>query len=96
MFFTPDQVVEYDEIKAKYGIEVQISIVFDIIYSESDAIQWLKERLRKEPQTYQQIMADFRSANPATRKGETGIELKLLLIENFIEEEDGKSLTRYE
>ena len=76
MFFTPDQVVEYDEIKAKYGIEVQISIVFDIIYSESDAIQWLKSGCRKEPQTYQQIMADFRSANRATRKGETGIRAK--------------------
>lgn len=60
--------------------------MFDIIYSENDAVQWLKERLRSKPQTYQDIMPEFRKANVATRKGEREIELKTVLEENFIQE----------
>jgi hypothetical protein len=90
MYFTAGQAAEYDEQKVKHGEAGQLSLVFDIIYSENDAVQWLKERLRNKPQTYQDIMPEFRKANVATRKGEREIELKTVLDENFIQETSGR------
>lgn len=90
MFFTSEQAAEYDEQKARRGETGQLPLLFDIIYSEPDAVQWLKERLRHKPQTYQDIMPEFRKANVATRKGEREIELKTVLDENFIQETSGR------
>jgi DNA modification methylase len=89
MFFTKDQVVEYDQLYEE-NKEGQYVLVFDEIYSESDAVLWLRERLQKKPQTYQDIMPDFRKANRVNRKGEFVAELKTVLEENFIQEDKGK------
>jgi DNA modification methylase len=90
MIFLPDQAAEYEEQKRKLGITKQIDFVFDVIYSESDALAWLKDRLARKPQKYQDIQPEFLKANTATRKGEKEIELKTLLDENFIELADGR------
>ena len=90
MVFTPEQAVLYDEQKARLGITKQLSLVFDIIYSENDAVLWLKEKLGNNPQKYQQVQPDFRKANTATRRGEKEFELRTLLEENFIELPDGR------
>ena len=86
MFFDREQAVEYDELQ---GIAVekgeQLRLVFDLIYSESDALLWLQERLKAKPQTYQDIQPDYRKANVATRKGEIPTELMTILEENFIQ-----------
>ena len=87
MYFTAEQAAEYDEKKAKTPIFVQLSL---IVTNESDAIEWLKERLRKESQKYQDIMPDFRIATQSLRKGDTLPELQDILNENFIQETDGK------
>lgn len=89
MYFTTEQVAKYDEEIAVKDSLGQLSFVFDLIYSEEDAIQWLKERLSKTQQKYQDIMPEFRKANVATRKGEREIELKTVLEENFIQESGG-------
>ena len=89
MFFTPEQAAEYDELYEERKGE-QYTLVFDSIYSESDAVLWLRERLQKKPQTYQDIMPDFRKANRVNRKGELVAELKTVLEENFIQESNGK------
>jgi DNA modification methylase/DNA-directed RNA polymerase subunit M/transcription elongation factor TFIIS len=88
MIFLPEQLAEYEEQKQIHGNPEQFSLIFDI-YSESEAIQWLKNRLADNPQTYQDIMPDFRKANAATRKGELQLELKTLLEENFIQNGSG-------
>ena len=90
MVFLSEQVAQYDDQKRKLGEPEQYSLVFDIIYSESDAVAWLKERLEKKSQKYQDIQPDFRKANAATRKGEKEIELRILMNENFIELSDGR------
>ncbi len=91
MYFTAEQAAEYDELIGKYGGDSkQISFLFDIIYSENDAVLWLKDRLQKKAMKYQDIMPEFRKANVATRKGEREIELKTVLEENFIQESDGR------
>ena len=86
MFFTSEQAAEYDEKKAKAPNFVQLSL---IVTTESDAIEWLKDRLRSKPQKYQDIMPDFRIATQSLRKGDTLPELQDILNENFIQEPDG-------
>src|SRR5690606_35946149 len=87
MYFTAEQSVEYDEKKAKTPNLVQLSL---IVTNESDAIEWLKNRLRKQAQKYQDIMPDFRVATQSLRKGDTLPELQDILNENFIQEPDGR------
>ena len=87
MFFTAEQAAEYDEKKAKAPQFLQLSL---IVTNESDAIEWLKDRLRKQAQKYQDIMPDFRIATQSLRKGDTLPELQDILNENFIQESDGR------
>lgn len=87
MYFTSEQAAEYDEKKAKAPQFVQLSL---IVTNESDAIEWLKDRLRKQAQKYQDIMPDFRIATQSLRKGDTLPELQDILNENFIQESDGR------
>lgn len=89
MVFTSAQIAEYEAQKRKLGISDQLTLIFDAIYSESEAITWLKERLGKNPQKRQDLYTDFRKANASTRKGEKELELSTLLEENFIEAADG-------
>ncbi len=87
MYFTAEQAAEYDEKKALTPQFMQLSL---IVTNESDAIEWLKEQLRKQSQRYQDIMPDFRIATQSLRKGDTLPELQDILNENFIQETDGK------
>lgn len=87
MYFIAEQAAEYDEKKAKAPKFVQLSL---IVTNESDAIEWLKDRLRKQAQKYQDIMPDFRIATQSLRKGDTLPELQDILNENFIQESDGR------
>ncbi|HEY5593271.1 MAG TPA: DNA methyltransferase [Paludibacter sp.] len=86
MFFSSEQAAEYDEKKATTTQFIQMSW---IVTNESDAIEWLKDRLRKEPQKYQDIMPEFRIATQSLRKGDTLPELQDILNESFIKELDG-------
>ncbi len=87
MYFTKEQVAEYDEKKAKAPQFVQLTL---IVRNESEAIEWLKDRLRKQPQKYQDIMPDFRIATQHLRNGDVLPELQSLLNESFIKETDDK------
>ena len=86
MFFSLEQAAEYDEKKAKTTSFVQFSL---IVTNESDAIEWLKQKLRIEPRKYQEIMPDFRIITQSLRKGDTLPELQNILNENFIQNIDG-------
>ena len=86
MYFTSDQVAEYDEKKAQTPEFIQLSL---IVTNESDAIEWLKDRLRIKQEKYQDIMPDFRIATQSLRKGDTLPELQDILNESFIQTPDG-------
>jgi DNA modification methylase len=91
MFFDKEHAAEYDEMQGIASEKgEQLRLVFDLIYSESDALLWLQERLKKRPQTYQDIQPDYRKANVANRKGEIPTELGTLLEENFIQMPDNR------
>ena len=48
-----------------------------------DADEWLKERLRKKKEKYNEIMPDFRIATQSLRKGDTLPEFQHILNESF-------------
>ncbi len=86
MFFTPTQKSEYLE-KKKYAPEfVPMGL---IVSGEADGIEWLRNRLRDKPQTYQDIQPDWMQAIGGLRRGDILPGLDEMLEENFIQEADG-------
>ncbi len=86
MFFTAEQVIEYDTKKAKAPKFIQMSL---LVTSESEGIEWLKNEL-KQPQTASDLYPKWMKAISSIRKSDILPELKDILNESFIQETDGK------
>ena len=86
MFFTATQAAEYEEKKLKAPGFVPMGIM---VSDEANGIEWLKNELRNNPQTYQDIYPNFIKALNGIRKGDQIPGLNVLLEENFIQNEDG-------
>ena len=89
MFFTSQQLNKYLELKKKYNLTGQLDLFVTLIETESDAVQWVKEKLEEKPLKYQDLQPDYRKAYATNRKGEIQIELRDVLEENFIQQDDG-------
>lgn len=87
MFFTAAQAAEYEEKKRLAPDFVPMGI---IVSDEANGIQWLKNLLHDHPQTYQDIQPEWMHAINGLRKNDILPELRVILEENFIQEEDGK------
>ena len=87
MYFTAEDAARYDEERRKTHGIVPMGI---IVSDEANGIEWLKNQLRDNPQTYQQIQPLWMQAIGDVRKGCILPELKTILEENFIEDEGGK------
>lgn len=87
MFFTAPQAAIYEEKKKLAPDFVPMGI---IVSDEANGIEWLKNRLKESPKTYQEIMPEWMQAINGLRKGDVLPELRDILEENFIEEADGK------
>ena len=87
MFFTALQAAEYEEKRKHTDALARMGI---IVSDEANGIEWLKNQLRDNPKTYQQIQPEWMQAINGLRKGDILPELKTLLDENFIEMEDGR------
>ena len=87
MYFTAEQVSDYEEKKSKTIGIVPMGI---IVSDEANGIQWLKNQLRESPKTYQELQPEWMQSINGKRKGDVLPELKQLLEENFIEIEGGK------
>ncbi|SIQ53157.1 DNA methyltransferase [Pontibacter lucknowensis] len=86
MFFTNEQVQEYDRKKAEVPNFVQLSI---LVSSEQDGVFWLKNQLQERPQTYQEIQPKWMQALAGVRKGDIIPELLAILQENFLIDDAG-------
>ncbi|GAB4280599.1 MAG: DNA methyltransferase [Candidatus Promineifilaceae bacterium] len=90
MFFTPDQVPEYDRARLEAEGVGQLSF---IVSDEKTAIQWLRRKLDPRqggaPQTYAEIQPKF-LRELHQMKHEALPELADLLEENFLQEPDGR------
>lgn len=87
MFFTADQAFEYENKKqATIGFEAS-QVLF--VSSEAEGIEWLKRELQ-EPKTYAELTNPWNTSQITPKKGDKIPELKIILEENFIEDEDGR------
>ena len=81
MVFLPEQVGEYDRVRAQYDQRPQQEL---FISDERSAIDWLASLLRKRPCTYRDVHPEFVSQLGAGwRKHEARPELMDLLEDNF-------------
>ena len=87
MFFTNEQVQEYDLKKKEVPNFVQLSI---LVSSEQDGVLWLKNFLQENSITYQEIQPQWMQALAGVRKGDVIPELAIILEENFLKDENGK------
>lgn len=87
MFFTNEQVQEYDKMKNEYPKVVQYSL---FVSSEQDGVYWLKNLLKEKALTYQDIQPLWMQALAGVRKGDIIPELASILDENFLKDETGK------
>lgn len=86
MYFTPEQVVEYDQKKAKTPNFTQLAL---IVTTENEGIEWLRAKLNEQSMSYQDLQPNWMQAITAIQKGNILPELRNILQENFIQEADG-------
>lgn len=87
MFFTNEQVQEYDKKKAENPEFIQLSI---LVSSEQDGVLWLKNVLTEKSLTYQDMQPLWMQALAGVRKGDVIPELADILDDNFLKDEQGK------
>lgn len=87
MFFTNEQVQEYDKKKKENPGFIQLSL---LVSSEQDGVMWLKNILTEKALTYQDIQPQWMQALAGVRKGDVIPELATILEENFLKDEAGK------
>lgn len=87
MYFTADQVAQYDEKKRQAPDFLPMGL---IVSDEANGIQWLKNKLRNEAFTYSEIQPEWMQALNGLRRGDIIPGLDQLLEENFIKEDNGK------
>jgi DNA modification methylase/DNA-directed RNA polymerase subunit RPC12/RpoP len=90
MFFTNEQVQEYDLKKKEVPNFIQLSI---LVSSEQDGVLWLKNFLHENPLNYQDIQPQWMQALAGVRKGDVIPELAVILEENFLKDDSGKWYT---
>lgn len=86
MFFTVDQVIEYEDKKSQTA-EFQPMSLF--IGSEADGIQWLRNKLAEGEKTYAELQPDWMRDMVDPKKGDSIPELMQILEENFLKNDNG-------
>jgi DNA modification methylase len=81
MYFLPEQVAEYDKKRMTVKELLQLELAPS---DESSAIQWLRQRLTRKPQTFQELHPQFIKAIAGWERHEKALELSDLLKENFL------------
>ena len=88
MFFTNEQVQEYDTKKAAVPNFTQLSI---FVATEQDSIYWLRNLLEKDRKTESDLHPFWmKEVAGNMRKGDTLPEMRTILEENFLKDDDSK------
>jgi hypothetical protein len=85
MYFLPSQVVRYDALKSR-GIEVEQLSIF--VRDEKSAVQWVRNELEQQPHTLGELTPKFMQASQDWGQHEVMPELRDLLQQYFIREDD--------
>ncbi|MBU7019307.1 MAG: DNA methylase [Theionarchaea archaeon] len=86
MYFLPEQVVEYDRKRLTAKKVEQLSLT---VHDEKSAVQWLRQELNENPQTFQEIQPKF-LRNLHKDKYEKLPELLEVLEQSFLKDEKGR------
>jgi len=87
MFFLPDQVVEYDRKRLEFKSIEQLQL---FVSDEKSAIQWVRSRLAERPISLSDLQPIYmKEAQRVWEKHEQPLELRTILEQNFVEDEDG-------
>ncbi len=81
MYFLPDQAAEHDKKRMTVKEVFQLHV---FVSDEASAILWLKQKLAKTPQTFQDIHPQFLKEIGGWQKYEKTRELSELLEQNFL------------
>ena len=81
MVFLQDQVAEYDRRKKTTDESIQTSL---FVFDDETAIQWLRQLIRKKPQTFSDINPQFMQQLSGWSKHEIELDLRELLNQNFL------------
>jgi DNA methylase len=81
MYFLPEQAAEYDRRRVKVDRVIQLDL---FVSDEASAIQWLKQQIKKKPQTFQEIQPQFLKEIAGWHKHEKSIELFEILNQSFL------------
>jgi len=88
MFFSLDQVQDYDKKKLETPEFIQLGL---FVTNEQDSIYWLRDLLSKEPRTEQDIHPFWmREVASNMKKGDVLPEMRTILEENFLRDDDSK------
>jgi hypothetical protein len=86
MYFLPDQVAEYDRKRMEVNAVEQLEL---FVSDEKSAIQWVRQQLAKQPMTYKELQPIYmREAQRVWDKHEQPLELRTILEQNFIQDND--------
>jgi DNA modification methylase len=86
MYFLPEQAQEYDNKRALVKSVGQLSL---FVYDEKSAIQWLRQQLEENQQTYQDLQPKFVKELHQLRY-EKLPELSVLLEQNFLKNKENR------
>jgi len=88
MFFSTEQVQEYDRKKSEVPEFIQMSF---FVGNEQDSIYWLRNLLEKEPRTDQDLHPLWMTEVASNmKKGDSLPEMRTILEENFLRDSSGK------
>jgi 16S rRNA G966 N2-methylase RsmD len=88
MFFTNEQVQEYDTKKAAVPNFTQLNI---FVVNEQDSIYWLRNVLEKDRKTESELQPSWmKEVASNMRKGDNLPEMRTILEENFLKDDYGK------
>jgi len=85
MYFLPSQVVRFDALKSR-GIDVEQPPLF--VRDEKSAVLWVRSELERQPQTLGELAPKFMQASQDWGHHEVMPELRDLLQQYFIREDD--------
>ena len=86
MYFLTEQVAEYDEKRARCS---EIEQLEHFVCDEKGAIHWVRARLMDGPMRYQELQPIYmQEAQRAWVQHEQPIELRAILVQNFIQDGD--------
>lgn len=90
MYFLPEQVPDYDRRRLDVKEVDQLEL---FVTDERSAIQWMRQQLSSQPMNFQEIQPLYmKETRLAWEKHESPIELRGILEENFIQDEQSRWL----